>query len=159
MKLLGLKLFVFVLCALAAPTLAQQPKMRNKPMTESPLIKKVGQIAIRVKDVARAVAFYRDKLGLKVLLQQPNLAVLECGGLNLFLTPPENAAEAGHNSIIYFEVDDIQNTAKTLTERGVTIVEAPNKVGSLGAVDVWIGIFRDSEENLLGLRSMVPVKK
>lgn len=155
MKLLGLKLFVFVLCVLAMPALAQQPKVRNKSMTEAPLIKKVGQIAIRVKDVARAVMFYRDKLGLKVLLQQPNLAVLECSGLNLFLTPPENAAEAGHNSVIYFEVEDIQKTAQILTERGVTIVEAPNKVGSLGTVDVWIGIFRDSEENLMGLRSMV----
>jgi methylmalonyl-CoA/ethylmalonyl-CoA epimerase len=159
MNLYLLKLSLLLCCALAAPTLAQQPKERNKPMTDEPAIKKVGQIAVRVKDVARAVAFYRDKLGLKLLLQQPNLAVLECGGLNLFLTPPENAAEAGHNSVIYFEVEDIQKTAKTLTERGVTIVEAPNKVGSLGAVDVWIGIFRDSEENLMGLRSMVPLKK
>lgn len=159
MKLLRLKLSVLLLCALAVPVWAQQTKERNKSMTESPLIKKVGQIAIRVKDVARAVAFYRDKLGLQVLLQQPNLAVLDCGGLNIFLTPPENAAEAGHNSVIYFEVEDIQKTAKTLTERGVTFVEAPNKVGSLGTVDVWIGIFRDSEENLMGLRSMVPVKK
>ena len=159
MKLHLLKLSVLLFCVSTAPVLAQQPKERNQPMTEAPAVKKVGQIAIRVKDVARAVAFYRDKLGLQVLLQQPNLAVLECGGLNLFLTPPENAAEAGHNSIIYFEVDDIQHTAKALTARGVTIVEEPNKVGSLGAVDVWIAIFRDSEENQMGLRSMVPVKK
>lgn len=155
MKLLGLKLGVLLFCTLATPVFAQQTKERNKSMSEAPFIKKVGQIAIRVKDVARAVTFYRDKLGLKLLLQQPNLAVLECGGLNLFLTPPENAAEAGHNSVIYFDVDDIQQTAKSFTERGITIVEAPNKVGNLGAVEVWIAIFRDSEENLMGLRSMV----
>jgi hypothetical protein len=35
-------------------------------------------------------------------------------------------------------------------------VEKPNKVGKLGNVDVWIAIFRDSEENLMGLRSMTP---
>lgn len=159
MKLLGLKLGLLLFCTFATPVLAQQTKERNKPMSETPFIKKVGQIAIRVKDVGRAVAFYRDKLGLKLLLQQPNLAVLECGGLNLFLTPPENAAEAGHNSVIYFEVEAIQQTAKALTERGVTIVEVPNKVGNLGAVEVWIAIFRDSEGNLMGLRSMVPVRK
>lgn len=159
MKLLGLKLSVLVLCALFTPVSAQQTKAKEKPLLQSSLLKKVGQIAIRVKDVARAVAFYRDKLGLKVLLQQANLAVLECGGLNLFLTPPENAAEAGHNSILYFDVENIQLTAQTLTDRGVTIVEAPNKVGNLGTVEVWIAIFRDSEENQMGLRSMVPVKK
>ncbi|MBI1764205.1 MAG: VOC family protein [Acidobacteria bacterium] len=159
MKLLGLKLSALLLCTLAVPVGAQQNKERNQPMPETPVIKKVGQIAVRVKDVARAVAFYRDKLGLKVLLQQPNLAVVECGGLNLFLTLPEKAEDAGHNSIIYFDVDDIQQTAKILTTHSVTIVEAPNKVGNLGAVEVWIAILRDSEDNLLGLRSMVPLKK
>lgn len=161
MKLQMLKLSVLLLCVLAAPALAQQPKEpkeKDKPMTEELALKKVGQIAVRVKDVARAAAFYRDKLGLKLQLQQPNLAALDCGGLTIFLTLPEKAEDAGHNSIIYFDVDDIQQTAKTLTARGVTIVEAPSKVGNLGTVDVWIAIFRDSEENLLGLRSMVPVK-
>lgn len=159
MKLLRFKLSLLVLCALATSALAQQTKVKEKPMTDSSRVKTVGQIAIRVKDVARAVAFYRDKLGLKVLLQQANLAVLDCGGVSLFLTPPENATEAGHNSIIYFDVDDIQQTAQTLTAQGVTVVEAPNKVGSLGSIDVWIAIFRDSEENLMGLRSLRPERK
>lgn len=105
-------------------------------MTEEVLLKKVGQIAIRVKDVARAAVFYRDKMGLKLLLQQSNLAVLDCGGLTIFLTLPEKAEESGHNSIIYFDVENIQQTAKTLTERGVTFAETPTKVGKLGTVDV-----------------------
>jgi hypothetical protein len=40
----------------------------------------------------------------------------------------------------------------------VSFVEKPNKVGSLGDVDFWIAIFRDSEENMMGLSSMAPWK-
>lgn len=149
-----------LLFLLAMPVVAQQPstKERNRSMTEAKefALTKVGQIAVRVKDVNRAAEFYSAKLGMKLLLKQNNLAVLDCGGVSLFLTLPENAAEAGHNSVIYFDVDDIQKTAQSLTERGITIAEKPNKVGKLGTVEVWIAIFRDSEENLLGLRSMVP---
>ncbi len=153
---------VFLLLLLTAPVIAQQPnsKERNKPMAESKefALTKVGQIAVRVKDVNRAATFYSEKLGMKLLLKQTNLAVLDCGGLSIFLTLPEKETEGTHNSIIYFDVEDIQKAAQSLTERGVTIVEKPNKVGKLGTVDVWIAIFRDSEENLLGLRSMVPAK-
>jgi methylmalonyl-CoA/ethylmalonyl-CoA epimerase len=157
MKLIAL----LCLLLLAAPTRAQQlqPKDEKKAMANTEFtLNKVGQVAIRVKDVSRAAKFYRETLGMKLLLKQSNLAVLDCGGLSLFLTLPENAAERGHNSIIYFDVADIQQAAQTLTARGVTIVEKPNQVGKLGSVYVWIAIFRDSEENLLGLRSMVPVK-
>jgi hypothetical protein len=44
------------------------------------------------------------------------------------------------------------------TYRSVSFVEKPNKVGSLGDVDFWIAIFRDSEENMMGLSSMAPWK-
>ena len=113
---------------------------------------------IRVNNMDESLNFYCDKLGMKLLLKQTNLAVLDCGGLTIFLTLPENEAEGTHNSIIYFDVEDIQKAAQSLTERGVSISEKPNKVGKLGTVEVWIAIFRDSEENLMGLRSMVPAK-
>jgi predicted enzyme related to lactoylglutathione lyase len=153
---------VLLLLVLASPVIAQQPdtKGRNKTMTESKefALTKVAQIAVRVKDVNRAATFYSDKLGMKLLLKQNNLAVLDCGGLSIFLTLPESEAEGTHNSIIYFDVEDIQQAAQSLVERGVTITEKPNKVGKLGTVEVWIAIFRDSEENLMGLRSMVSAK-
>src|SRR5215813_5536257 len=108
---------VVLLLILAAPTLAQQSnsKERNKPMAEPKefALKKVAQVAVRVKDVNRAAAFYSDKLGMKLLLKQNNLAVLDCGGLSIFLTLPENEAEGTHNSIIYFDVEDIQKAAQT----------------------------------------------
>ncbi len=138
----------------------KQPNGRKNNMAEQSgfALSKVGQVAIRVKDLDRATAFYRDKLGLKHLHQAPSLSVMDCGGITLLLTRPENTAEDHPASIIYFDVEDIQNAFKSLSDRGVSFVEKPNKVGSLGDVDVWIAAFRDSEENIMGLRSMTPRK-
>ena len=60
------------------------------------------------------------------------------------------------SSIIYFKVDDIQQAHATLLDRGVTFEEAPTFVANMGSYDLWIGAFRDSEDNLLGIMSHVP---
>jgi predicted enzyme related to lactoylglutathione lyase len=117
---------VLSLLLLAAPIVAPQSnsKERNKPMAEPKefALTKVAQIAVRRQDVNRAAAFYSEKLGMKLLLKQSNLAVL---GLRRSLDLSDAAgseAEGTHNSIIYFNVEDIQKAAQHLTERGVTIV-------------------------------------
>lgn len=158
-----LKFIPALLIAVAIAVFAQNHKQSNERknnMTEQRgfALAKVGQIAVRVKDLDRATAFYRDKLGLKHLHQAPSLSVLDCGGITLLLARPENGAEDHPSSIIYFDVEDIQSAFKSLSDRGVSFVEKPNRVGSLGDVDVWIAIFRDSEENMMGLRSMTPRK-
>lgn len=48
------------------------------------------QIAMNVKDINRAVAFYRDILGLPFLFQAGNLAFFDLGGVRLMLDIPEN---------------------------------------------------------------------
>ena len=45
----------------------------------------VLQIAIPVKDIERASTFYRDKLGLQLLMNGPNMAFLDCGGIRIYL--------------------------------------------------------------------------
>ena len=49
----------------------------------------LGQVAITVQEVDRALAFYRDKLGLKFLFQAGTLAFFDCGGVRLMLSRPE----------------------------------------------------------------------
>ena len=151
----------FLFAIIAAPGFAQAQSTstggKNK-MAEEFALSRVGQISVRAKDLDRATAFYRDKLGLKHLHQAPSLSVFDCGGLTLLLSLPENPSLDHPGSIIYFSVEDIQVAFKALSDRGVKFVEKPNKVGSLGNVDVWIGIFHDSEDNMMGLRSMVTQK-
>ena len=50
---------------------------------------KIGQIAIPVTDIDRAVAFYRDVLGMRFLFQAPpGLGFFDCGGVRLMLDLP-----------------------------------------------------------------------
>ena len=53
----------------------------------------IGQIAITVADVDRAVAYYRDALGMHLLFQFPGLGFFDCGGVRLMLTAPEKPGE------------------------------------------------------------------
>jgi methylmalonyl-CoA/ethylmalonyl-CoA epimerase len=118
---------------------------------------KIGQIAILVKDVARATAFYRDKLAMKYLFAAGNLAFFDCGGVRLMLDKPEKV-EAG-TSIVYFKVPEIHETHEQMKSRGVEFVDKPHLIAKLPDHDLWMTFFRDSEGNLLGLMSEVQPPK
>jgi predicted enzyme related to lactoylglutathione lyase len=117
----------------------------------------IEQIAVNIKDVERATAFYRDTLGMKFLFSAPpNLAFFDCNGIRLMLSPPSQPEFDHPSSIIYFKVDDIQAAHTTLAERGVAFFEKPTLVADMGSYNLWIAAFRDSEENPLALMCHVP---
>lgn len=119
----------------------------------------IEQIAVNVQDLDRAVDFYRDKLGMKHLFSvPPNLAFFDCDGIRLMLSLPAKPEFDHPSSIIYFKVDDILLAYATLTQRGVHFEEKPIFVADMGSYDLWIGSFRDSENNLLALMSHVAKK-
>lgn len=120
----------------------------------------IEQIAINVKDIDRAVAFYRDRLGMKLLFSAPpNLAFFDCDGIRLMLSPPPKPEFDHPSSIIYFKVDDIQQAHTSLAERGVQFEEKPSFVADMGTYDLWLASFRDSENNLLALMGHLPKGK
>ena len=54
----------------------------------------IGQISMNARDIERAVAFYRDVLGLRFLFRAPPaLAFFDCGGQRLLLDKPALMAE------------------------------------------------------------------
>ena len=116
-------------------------------------LSRLHQIAVRALDVPRAVRFYRDTLGVKLLFEAPpQLAFFDCGGVRLMLAPPE--PDFNHpGSILYFGVDDIQAAARTLEDRGVVFRRAPHKIATLADREVWLAEFQDSEGNTLALMS------
>ena len=68
----------------------------------------IGQIAVPVSDIERAVAFYRDTLGMRFLFQAPpGLGFFDCGGVRLMLDAPARA-RAGNASVIYYKVLHLQ---------------------------------------------------
>lgn len=116
----------------------------------------IGQIAVNAHDLERAVDFYRDQLGMKHLFSvPPKMAFFDCDGLRLMLSLPEKPEFDHPSSILYFKVDNIQQAAQTLTDRGVQFEEQPVFVANMGSYDLWMASFRDSEDNLLAMMSEV----
>jgi methylmalonyl-CoA/ethylmalonyl-CoA epimerase len=116
----------------------------------------IGQIAINVHELERAVAFYRDKLGLRFLFQPgPALAFFDCGGVRLYLGKPETPEHDHLASVLYFKVPDIRAVHATLAGRGVAFEGEPHLIGKLPDHELWMAFFRDSEDNVMALMSEV----
>jgi len=122
-------------------------------MMVAPALQRIHQVSIRISDIERAVRFYRDTLGLKLLFQAPpQLAFFDCGGVRLMLSPPE--PEFDHQgSVLYFAVEDIKAAHTALAAAGVTFRTAPHMIAKLPDREVWLTDFEDSEGNVLALMS------
>jgi catechol 2,3-dioxygenase-like lactoylglutathione lyase family enzyme len=118
-------------------------------------IKQIGQIAINVHDTNRAVEFYRDILGLKLLFTAGHLAFFDCGGVRLMLSPPEKPEFDHPSSILYFKVGDIQSAYDRLVQKNTKTEDQPHLVARMPDHDLWLSAFRDSEGNLMCLMSEV----
>jgi methylmalonyl-CoA/ethylmalonyl-CoA epimerase len=117
----------------------------------SPQLNGILQIAISVRDVARATAFYRDVLQLKHLMSGPNMAFFDCGGVRIYLASGEGSERAGSNSHIYFRTNDMSKLLLSLKEKNVAIHQEPQIIATMPDHDLWLMWIRDSEENLLGI--------
>jgi catechol 2,3-dioxygenase len=92
-------------------------------MTEhqNPVVKEVDHVYYWVKDMDRAVGFYRDVVGLQLMRQDgTNWAVFSAGGRRFAL----HGAIEGHpvqpgGATAVFAVDDLDRARATLSERGV----------------------------------------
>jgi len=120
--------------------------------TTNPGIEKVGQVAIAVKDLARAKAFYRDALGLTHLFDAPpGLCFFQCAELRLLLEVPEDTEYRHPASILYYQVPDLERAHAALAARQVAVVQAPHLIARMKDHDLWMGFYRDPEDNVFAL--------
>lgn len=111
----------------------------------------IMQIALPVRDIQRATAFYRDTLGLQFLMAAPNMAFFNCGGVRLYLDANPGVVEAGGNSLLYFRTSNIQEQLAALEQKKVEVHRPPQVIASLPDRDIWLMWIKDSEGNLLGI--------
>jgi len=120
--------------------------------TAVPQISGVLQLAIPVRDISRATAFYRDALGLKFLMAAPNMALFDCGGVRLYLDANESSSQASpSNQFVYFRSTDILNHTSALKARNIAVHQEAHITARLPHAEVWLMWIRDSEGNLLGI--------
>jgi catechol 2,3-dioxygenase-like lactoylglutathione lyase family enzyme len=118
----------------------------------------IGQLAIPVADLERALGFYRDVLGLRFLFRAPpDLAFLDCGGVRLMLSRPQGNEEPTSVGVIYYRVADLEAAYATLRERGALFVDRPHRIARLADHELWMTFLRDPDNHLLALMAERPL--
>lgn len=118
-------------------------------------LNEIGQIAVPVDDLDRAIGFYRDTLGLRFLFQVPTMAFFDCAGVRLMLGLPEDDGADRGSSIVYFRVEDIDTSAQTLASSGTQVQGEPHLVAKMEDHELWMVFFSDTEGNTMALMSEV----
>ena len=118
------------------------------------MITGVQDVYYNVQDMERAVAFYRDVLGLRVMDEDPHFTGLETGGVRIGLhwtggtavpTIPQDAHGPHTGATLTFRVADASLARQTLMEKGVNVLSySENPWGNMV-------MFTDPDGNVLKL--------
>jgi predicted enzyme related to lactoylglutathione lyase len=120
------------------------------------MINHIKLINIPVRDQARALDFYTEKLGFTIITDQPmdkkqrwiELRIPKAETRLSLFTPPGHEERVGSFTGISFDCDNIEATYTELSARGVPF-EGPPKKESWGV----FAMFKDSEGNSFVLSS------
>jgi methylmalonyl-CoA/ethylmalonyl-CoA epimerase len=114
----------------------------------------IGQIALTVRDLARARDFYQNALGMQFLFDAGTMAFFQCGTVRLLIGASDKPL-SGEGAILYFRVADIRGVHSALKNRGVTFLEEPHLVARMKSHDLWICFLKDPDGNTLALMSEI----
>lgn len=126
------------------------------------VVGRLRQVALPVSDVARAIEFYGEVVGLEHIATFGDLAFFDLGGVRLLLERSD-AVERCDDRVLYLAVDDIHAVHAALVELGVLFEDEPHAIftdaggtfGTAGEAE-WMTFFRDPDGNLLALSSRQP---
>ncbi len=119
-------------------------------------LNRIGQIALAVRDVDKAEAFYRDVLRLRWLYRFGDLTFFECSGVRLLLEKARKPEEAVGGSPIYFSCADIDFAVRELEQRGVIFTGKPHLIAPMDDHDLWMAFFHDPDGHTLALMHEAP---
>ena len=112
------------------------------------LFEKIAFIHYATKNLERAVGFYRDVLGLKLLLQTEEWAEFDIGGQRFAVHQLKSSEtfQAINPAVVSLQTHSIENAIETLKNKGVRFVQEL-QIRPHGKM----AIFQDLDGNLLGL--------
>ena len=118
-------------------------------MTQAIQLNRISAIMLGVRDLTKALEFYKEKLGLGVIMQEPGLALLQCGSIILGLSPGHvnMAPHVSGASEVVFGVENVRAAQKTLSARGITFLSEPRQATPTD----WVAHFKDPDGHLLSV--------
>ncbi len=117
------------------------------------------QVALPTMDLPRAVAFYRDLLGLPLLFEVSGMAFFQLhNGVRLMVGTNAPDLKPSESHAIYFDAPDLPMLAEQLVKRGITFRGPAQVLQKTATGNLMLQFFRDPDGNLLGLMGVVPEK-
>jgi catechol 2,3-dioxygenase-like lactoylglutathione lyase family enzyme len=112
-------------------------------------LSQIGVVMLGVKDLARSVAFYRDRLGLTLRQETPGFAFFAAGGVTLCLSQPlaKASGKGPGDTEVVFSVEDVQAAYEGLRERRVEFTQEPRNVTQ----NLWAASFTDPDGHRLSI--------
>jgi catechol 2,3-dioxygenase-like lactoylglutathione lyase family enzyme len=105
-----------------------------------------------VSDLQRSVAFYRDLVGLRLVDQASNTAVLSYGGGRVLLRQLADMSQVDRRvSHLHIQVSDVDSSYRDMVARGVEFVHAPRVISLGDRLDLWAATFRDPDGHDIAL--------
>lgn len=108
------------------------------------MIKRINHITFAASDLKEITRFYEDVLGLKKTGEWSNYVIFDVGGVELAFEPGGKKGRKESAPDIFMLVDDVDDSYKKLSEKGVKFVSEPKD-------QYWGGrtaTFLDPDENM-----------
>jgi len=121
-------------------------------------LSKIAQIALPTRDLAKAVAFYRDILGLELMFEVSGMAFFDAGGVRLMIGGSETGKAPQGENVIYFDAGDWSATETALEGRGLKFERAAEVVQRAEGKkkEHALRFFKDPDGNMLAIMGWRP---
>ncbi len=113
-------------------------------------LSRIAAVMLGVRDLEQSLAFYKEKLGLQVIMQeQQSLALLKCGDVMLGLSRGHVslAPQVAGATEVVFAVESVRAAHKALAAQGVAFMSEPRQATERE----WVAHFKDPDGHLLSL--------
>jgi catechol 2,3-dioxygenase-like lactoylglutathione lyase family enzyme len=121
---------------------------------------RLSNVILRVADLERSLAFWRDRVGLTVAGAVESFAFLDAGGARIALhaVQPPKDPEGGLAALteIVLEVPDVRAAHAELSARGVSFRTEPRPATGNAERELWACDCRDPDGHIVSISGWVP---
>ena len=112
-------------------------------------LSRIAAVMLGVRELEQSLAFYKEKLGLQVIMQEPSLALLRCGDVMLGLSRGHVhlAPQVAGATEVVFAVESVRAAHKALAAQGIAFMSEPRQA----TPTEWVAHFKDPDGHLLSI--------